>query len=341
MRVILSLVLAVAMPSVERGQWADLSSVASLGVRLNRTELDHLRRGHVVVKVLEPQRTSEIAVFVGSRIAVGPERFFEALQQSAKLWRGPKVPRTGSFSSALRFADVDTMQLPGEDLDALRHCRPGDCDVKLTGSEMERVRAAIDRSGSQWRQATQAAFKSVVLDRIRAYRGYGLAGLEPFHDHESAVAPHLAFSQIAAGSQLSAGAVVTVVEYLSSYPRALSDARAEHMYWLEVIDAPKPTIQASHVVIERLQDGGAIEVAAAARQIFATHYVNASLSVTVLVRTRTGERFMLYLNRSSVDGLSGLLADLKRFFVHRRVRHAAHAAFEHLKRRIESFPTTP
>src|SRR5688572_29239329 len=201
--IILSMALALAAPAAERAWRIDLPVLGSLGVRLDPAELDDLRRGDILVKMLDSHRPSEIAVFAGSRVAVGPERFYEALQQSAVLWRGAKVPRTGGFSSPVQAADVTTMQLPAEDVEALRHCRPGDCDVKLAGQEMRRLRAVIDRNRSQWHPAVQAAFRSVVLDRIQAYRRDGLAGLRPFYDHENAVAPHAAFNQLADGSEMS------------------------------------------------------------------------------------------------------------------------------------------
>jgi hypothetical protein len=315
----------------------DLLGFEQFGVRLDDADLEDLRRGRVVVKMLEPRRDSELAVFAASRIDVSPRRFVEALQHSATLWRGTKVPRTGTFSSPPQVSDIATMRLPAEDIDALRRCRPGDCEVKLATAEMARVRAAIAANPGDWRSSAQAAFRALILARMRRYSERGLAGLQTFNDHRELVTPSVAFSQLTAGSEGSAGAVRPLVDYFSRYPVAPVRPRAEHMYWLEVVDSPKPTIQAAHMVIDRCTGGSAIEVVAASRQIFATHYVNASLTVTALVRGPTGERFMVYVNRSSVDGLGGFLSGVKRVFIRGRVRRAARAAVEHLKRRIETF----
>jgi hypothetical protein len=202
---------------------------------------------------------------------------------------------------------------------------------------MARIHARIDATPNDWRTAAQAAFKAVVLDRMRAYRADGLAGLPAIHDHREAIAPSGAFGQVVSGLEVSAGPAAPLIAYLSHYPRTPLGRRAEQMYWLEIIDSPKSTIQAVHVVIDRAHDGGALEVVAASRQIFATHYINGSLAVTALVRTEAGERFMVYINRSSVDGLDGFFSRLKRLFIRGRVRRAGLAAFEHLKRRIESY----
>jgi hypothetical protein len=319
----------------------DLPPFEQFGVRLNANQLDALRRGRVVVEMMEAHGPSELALFACARIDVRPAQFFEALQHSAILWRGAKVPRTGTFSTPVGIGDIEAMQLPAGDVEALRHCRPGDCDVKLGASEIARLDAAIDASPNHWRSAAQAAFRAMVLDRIRAYRRHGLAGLPVIRDHREAIAPAVAFGQIASSPELSGGAAAPLIGYLSEYPRASLNSRAELLYWLEVTDSPKPTIQAAHLVIDRTLDGGAIEVVAASRQIFATHYINGSLAVTILARTPAGDRFMLYINRSSVDGLDGFLSGLKRLFIRGRVRRAGLAAFEHLKRRIERYADAP
>jgi hypothetical protein len=333
--------VAMLIPAVKVARAQDVPVLEQLGVQLTAADLGGLRDGNVVVKMLDTHRSSELAVFVGSRIDIRPERFFAAVRHSAELWRGRKVPRTGTFSSPVQTGDVDTLRLTSEDLDALRRCRPGDCDVKLAASEMTRVRRAIEANPTAWQSAAQAAFRAVVLDRIRIYRLQGLGGFGAIHDHRDAIASELAFNQVASGAAFSAGEVGRLVDYFRNYPRARLNAGAEHMYWLEVTDPPKPTLQAAHVVVDRLKGGGELEVVAMNRQIFATHYINASLSVTVLIRAPTGERLMLFINHSSVDGLSGFLSGLKRLFIRGRVRRAAQAAFEHLKRRIENYPEPP
>jgi hypothetical protein len=202
---------------------------------------------------------------------------------------------------------------------------------------MARIHTAIDARPGDWRAAAQDAFRKLVFDRVLAYRQRGLAGLSTVHDHGEPLAPSVAFNRLTARLGRSAGAMRPLVDYFNGYPATPLESRAEHMYWVEVIDAPKPTIQALHMVIDRSADGAALEVVAASRQIFATHYVNASLSVVALVRGRSGGRFIVYINRSSVDGLGGFLSGVKRLFIRGRVRRAATGAFAHLKRRIETF----
>ena len=45
--------------------------------------------------------------------------------------------------------------------------------------------------------------------------------------------------------------------------------------------------------------------------------------------------YMFYINRTSADGLTGWLPQVRRYFIEQRVRGAARAAFTALKRNIE------
>jgi hypothetical protein len=79
--VALLLATAVAPTTAPR----DLPPLDQFGVRLDADEIDDLRRGRVVVQVLDGQRPSELALVAASRIAVQPEQFLKALQHTATL----------------------------------------------------------------------------------------------------------------------------------------------------------------------------------------------------------------------------------------------------------------
>ena len=102
---------------------------------------------------------------------------------------------------------------------------------------------------------------------------------------------------------------------------------------------PRPIIQAVQVVIIPKPDGeaGNVEVLVISRQVFATHYVDGSLSVSALLSDPAdpSRRYLAYVNRTAVDALGGWLTGIKRFFLERRVRGAARALFHTQRERIE------
>lgn len=305
-------------------------------VRPDEGERRRLETGRTVVKVLDSAEAAQLVVFAASRVDVTPQKFAERLRNAARLWHGPKVPRTGTFSTPADTEDVAEMKLQSIDLNALRRCRPGDCEVKLSADEITRIDAAVNRGASEWKRAVQREFREIVLDRIAQYREAGLSAFDPFHDHNQPIHPQAIFSRLvgqAAGMTEFAG---ELIEYLEDYPRVpLPKSAEEYLYWLETGHPPKPTIQAWHVTIGHPPRGGGADVIVISRQIFATHYVNGALAMTALVRDNSGERYLIYLNRISADNLTGFLSGIRRFFIERRVNSGARAAFDWMKRRIE------
>jgi hypothetical protein len=123
--------------------------------------------------------------------------------------------------------------------------------------------------------------------------------------------------------------------YLEQYPQGPLPAGAEqHLHWFETVLLPKPTIQVWHATIQRRPNVDFADVVVLSRQVFATHYGNGSLALTILTRAAPA-RYLVYVNWTAVDGLEGFLSGLRRYFVERRVRSAARNAIDIFKQKIE------
>jgi hypothetical protein len=310
-------------------------------VPLSHEDRQALVRGETIATTLEADARSHLVVFAASRLQTTPARFVDSMRDITQIWRGRSVPSTGIFSEPIGAEDVAAIRLTEDDLNAARRCKPGDCAIKLSDVEMARIGRPAHENGREWQARTQAAFRSVLLDRLQSYRKGGLSQLGPFHDHEETIEPHAVFTRLLADASIVKKHALQAVTYLERYPLApLPPGTEDHLYWLETVQSPKPTLQALHQVIHRgslesAEGGSAVEVVVVTRQIFATHYINGSIALTLLVRTRDGHRYMFYVNRISADGLGGWLPRVRRYFIERRIREAARETFTALTRKIE------
>ncbi|HSC28339.1 MAG TPA: hypothetical protein VLD67_13755 [Vicinamibacterales bacterium] len=305
---------------------------------LDDGEWRDLRAGRTIVRSLPPAHDDHVALFLAGRITITPERFIERLRRSAELWKSEQVPRSGTFTAPVDPGNVASMILPATDVRGARDCQPGSCSVKLGAPEMERVRRAIERNSGSWEEAVQREFRQIALDRVAAFRREGLRGLPAPHDHSIAADLQTVLSQLMLATPLLSRHARTVADYLERYPRAALPPGADEVtYWLETSETPKPTIQALHAVAERRRGRDQVEVMVVTLQIFATHYVNGSLSVSALLRDASdpSRQYLVYVNNTATDGLGGFFSGIKRFFVERRIRAAAKRAFEHFVRRIQ------
>lgn len=89
-----------------------------------------------------------------------------------------------------------------------------------------------------------------------------------------------------------------------------------------------------HATIQRRPSVDFADVVVLSRQVLATHYINGSLTLTILPRPAP-ERYLIYVNWTSVAGPEGVFFAIRHYFVERRVGSAARKAFETLKGRIE------
>lgn len=307
-------------------------------VKLDEGERDVLRDGGVVAKTL-PAHGPHLAVFLAGRIETDPGTFLRKVSNSEWLWKSERVPQVVAFSDPPRLADLSALQLDEEDLSALKSCRPGGCDVKLTAAEIDDIRQTITRAGPSWRHAVESAFRRILLSRVQAYQQGGLSRLGRFQDHEDPVDPAAVAARLLDDSPWISSRAPAVARFLRSYPQATLPDADSLFYWLKTTHTPKPTVQAVHVLVHRASAGrgGEPEALVVSRQIFSTHYLNGSLAVSVLLQEpgNASRRVLGYVNRSHVDDLGGWFSGVRRFFGERRIRSRAREIFALQRERLE------
>jgi hypothetical protein len=107
------------------------------------------------------------------------------------------------------------------------------------------------------------------------------------------------------------------------------------IYWSKEDVGPKVIISLTHLVITPVNDGGPVVFAATSKQLYGSHYFDASLGLTLLLRdSDPGSTVLLYFNRSRLDVLSGFLAGLKRAIVRSRGRSAMEDTLTRIRARL-------
>jgi hypothetical protein len=126
-------------------------------------------------------------------------------------------------------------------------------------------------------------------------------------------------------------------EYLRDYPNKKLDAIEDFLYWSKDKFGLKPEISVSHVSIFRRPELGLTLIAS--KQIYASHYFEASLGLTVAsvaARNPNPAFYLLYFNRSRSDVLHGGFSGLVRSQVKSRARTGASETLEKVRRSIEA-----
>jgi hypothetical protein len=294
-------------------------------------------RGETVVRIL-PSRGKEVAVLALTAITVAPEAFVARFHAIEELRTSARSPATRRFSSPPVRADLDTMRLTPDDLASIRRCRPGDCHLKLTAAENQRLRRTADAGGDD--EALQQAFRDVVFSRVTTYLASGLTGLAPYADKREGVRTADALARLVERSPYLAAHWPGLVSFFLDFPRVPVDERDSFLYWAEERFNGRPVLSATHVLIVRNDPVSELPlVMVAGKSLFATHYNQASLALTCLVGR--GPQYLLYVNRTEVDLLGGFFGAFKRVILEGRIERDAGAVVAGLRERIEATSKEP
>jgi hypothetical protein len=202
---------------------------------------------------------------------------------------------------------------------------------------MESLTAALATAGDDWRDAAQREFRRLLVERVQQYRTGGLAALQPPADRRKSRRPDEALSAIVEQSPYLAG-LPQVVAWLKDYPHADSDVESFFYWSKEYYGGGKPVISITHLGIVRPESDHRLPaILVAGKQIFATHYLEGGLGLTMVLRDAThGTPYLAYINRSQVDMLRGFFGTFVRGVLEDRVERQAPLIVRGLRARLES-----
>ena len=305
-------------------------------VTVSDADRRRLDRDEAVVRTLSGG-DGQLAVFAVTRLNAPPDALATWTRSIAELKRSRFVLALRSFSDPPALSDLDDLVLDDRDLEAIRVCTPGDCAVKLSAVEIQRLRAIAAAAGVTWRDAVQREFRRILVSRVNVYRSGGLAALPPIQSQSRPVRPAETFAAIMARSPYVTR-VPSIAAWLQKYPDVDEPGVESFFYWSkEYYGGGKPVITVTHVGFVRSDAAAAPAVLVAGKQIFATHYLNGSLGLTAVLRDEAnGTRYLVYLNRSQVDLLKGFFAPFRRSVLEGRLTGDTPEVIRALRRRLES-----
>jgi hypothetical protein len=302
-------------------------------VRLTAAERRQLLNGQPVTKMLDADPSKEVAVFGAVWINAPARRYVDAVNDIETFERGGGFKVTRRISEPPRLADFSELRLPDADLDALRSCRVGDCDVKLGAPALERFQSEIDWRSPAARAAANRLMQQIAFEYVTRYLERGNDGLAVYRDHSPPISVAQEFRTLVEAMPSLSAYLPDVRRYLLEYPGVTIPETTSFLYWQETTFGLKPTIRISHVTIREGPD----DTVVTSKMLYATHYFLTGLELRVLVPdTARGPGFwFVTVNRSRADGLTGLRGMFVRPRVRSQAKDMALAALRSTKQRLE------
>jgi len=312
---------------------SQLDSYLSTTVRPSTAERKLLMNGGPVSKLLDADASKEVAVFGAVWIDAPVRRYVEAVEDIENFEKGGGFILTKRISSPPALADFSQLRLPEDDVRDLKSCRVGDCQLKLGEKGLQAFRTEVNWNGPDTQAAAEAVMRRLAFEYVMGYLEGGNERLAVYRDNSPPMFVAEEFRSMVNEMPSLTTYLPSIRRYLLEYPKVQLPDATSFLYWQETEFGLKRTVRINHLTIHE----GADSTVVASKMLYASHYFWTALELRVLLPdTARGPGFWLItVNRSRSDGLSGFTG----LFVRRRVRsevvNGVQAALRATKNRLE------
>jgi hypothetical protein len=298
---------------------------------LSTADLASLDRGQPIARVL-PTDARDVAVVGAVRIHAPQAGLFERHRNIASLKGSDVVLEIGRFGVPPSADDLRPLHFEEYDLEKIRSCQPGDCGVRLSGANMERFARDVNWSAPDWREQAANLWRQLLAADAAAYMANGTLG-----DYRNKPAPlEVAeeFNRIFDSLRYFESISPEFFGYLRRYPAAKLAGAENILYWSKD-DINRPVTRVTHLVLYPAPAGAGRPGLIATKQIYAAHYFDAGLGLTLAFDDGASGFYMVSVNRVRTRSLTGFMRGIVRTMVQRRSREAMEGILRSMKTALE------
>lgn len=282
-------------------------------------EWSAIERGEPLARMLDTD-SREIAVVGAVRIRASSDRLVERYRAVENLKRSAIVLDVGRFGQPPQSSDLQAASFEPYSLD-LRDCRPFDCRVRLSEADIVRFQRDVDWTAPDWQARSAAVWRTVLADHVAAYTRAGRSALPVFVNKRDPLSVASEFSGLVSGLDFVRGYAPEFLDYLRELAPPPPTGAEAVVYWSKEDFGVRPVLRVSHQTIYRTPEIPAIVIAT--NQVYADHYLDAALTVTLAIDDSTADRpafYLISLSRARTRSLTGFLRSFVRTTVQNRTR---------------------
>ncbi len=202
---------------------------------------------------------------------------------------------------------------------------------------MEDIKQSIDWSAPDVANRMNHLARQMAFQAVRNYMNGGNTALGVYRDKNHPAAVAETFEALITRLSALPEYLPELNEYLREYPKAQSDKVQAGFYWEEVNFGLKPTFQILQRVVYRGASPSEPAYALAEKQLYASHYFETALDLTVCVRDAQRPGFYIITVKGSKQaGLTGLKGSIVRKVAVDKARSSLGRVLATIKKTLES-----
>jgi len=308
-------------------------------IGLKEDQIAAIRNGKAVAKVIESRTPDEVFVFGAVYVRSTPEKYLKLASDMDELRKLPSYIAIRKFSDPPQLSDLDGFTLEADDIKQLKNCQPGKCDIQLPTEAMDAFKQSINWSApDQAHQANELA-QRMALEAVGRYTEGGNAALGTYMDKHHPAVVGETFASLLSRSKALPVYLPELERYLREYPQVQAENIQSEFYWEKVNFGLKPTLRIVQAIVYRDSRSTNPAYAVAVKQLYASHYFETALDLTVCVRDQENPDrgfYLITLKGSQQAGLTGFKGGIVRKVAVDKTRSSLERALGAIKQKLES-----
>jgi hypothetical protein len=285
-------------------------------IGLSPDPVDQIQEGTPVIKVIEWRTPADIVVFGAVYINAIPEGYIKLSNDFDRLRRLPIYQGIARFSSPAVLSDLNGFSFGAEDVKELKNCKPGDCKIQLPAQSMLAYQKSVNWSAPDVEERVNQLLRPRTIERLQAYQRQGDPALITYDDKDEPLTTGEQFDSILSYAQILPTKLLDFHRYLLAYPKARPANTQDMLYWANENFGLRPTLRVIHVITRQAQSANEPAYAIAEKQLYASHYFQTALNLTLLVRDPATSKpagfYLLRARGSTQAGLTGFKGSMIR-----------------------------
>ena len=304
---------------------------------LNEGQIAAIRSGKALARVVESPTPDEVYVFGSVYVEATPESYLKLASDIDALRKLPSYLAIQTFSDPPQLSDLEGFTLDEQDMKELKNCKTEHCEVQLPTEAIEDFQHSINWSAPDVADRVNRLAQRLALQALLEYMQGGSTALGVYRDKKHPAAVAETFASLIGRFEALPVYLPELNEYLLNYPKAKSDNVQAGFYWEKVNFGLKPTFRIVQKIVYRGTVGKEPAYAVAEKKIYASHYFETALDLTVCIKDAQRPGFYIITVKGSKQaGLTGLKGSIVRTVAVDKTRSSLERVLVTIKQKLES-----
>lgn len=341
----IAIAFAVSFSSQAQTSKEEFQKILREQMAFEASDFSDLERGVTIVKLLPVEDKREVAVGGIIRLknlsAVSLENFQNSLTQR----NNKNVVDNSRLSVPPAIEDFQSLELEKSDVEAMKKCAVGNCNLKLPAAMIKRLQTEIDWKAPDYKIQAERLFRQMLFDYVRDYSARGNEALLQYDNRKNPVDLGEEHNSLLHTSLFINNFAPEFADYLKSFPVSGLPNVKNDLYWSKIKFGLKPVIAMTHTAAYERRFNDIPQFLVATKQIYASRYIDSSLALTFLINVSSAdagsETYILFTNRTRSDALDGLFSGLKHRIVEQETQDRVKTVLQQAKSRLENDSKSP